>query len=53
MPDGEMMGFLDPAGELDTSIYVASRKLNPHEKLDLEIVYTSYRGTFEIKVIKF
>lgn len=39
---------LDPGGELDTYIYVASMKLKPNEKLDLEIVYTSYRGTSQI-----
>jgi hypothetical protein len=41
---------LDPDGELDTYIYVANIKLNPNEKLDLEIVYTSYRGTSQIQV---
>jgi hypothetical protein len=41
---------LDPDGELDTYIYVASIKLNPNEKLDLQIVYTSYRGTSQIQV---
>ncbi|XP_023710831.1 uncharacterized protein LOC111866274 [Cryptotermes secundus] len=35
---------LDPGGELDTYIYVANIKLKPNEKLDLELVYTSYRA---------
>lgn len=41
---------LDPGGELDTYIYVANIKLKPNEKLDLELVYTSYRGTSQIEV---
>jgi hypothetical protein len=41
---------LDPDGELDTYIYVANVKLNRSEKLNLEIVYTSYRGASQIQV---
>lgn len=48
--DGNVGAVLDPGGELDTTIYVASIKLNSNEKLDLEIVYTSYKGTFQIQV---
>lgn len=48
--EGDIGTVLDPGGELDTYIYVASIKLNPNEKLDLEIVYTSYRGTSQIQV---
>jgi hypothetical protein len=52
--DGELLdetigAVLDPGGELDTSIYVANIKLNSNENLDLQIVYTSYRGTFKCK----
>jgi hypothetical protein len=50
MLDGNMGAVLDPGGELDTTIYVANIKLNSYEKLDLEIVYTSYRGTLQIQV---
>jgi hypothetical protein len=50
MLSGDMGAFLDPDGELVTTIYVAKIKLNSNEKLDLEIVYTSYRGTFQIQV---
>jgi hypothetical protein len=46
--EGDIGTVLDAGGELDTYIYVASIKLNPNEKLALEIVYTSYRGTFQI-----
>ncbi|XP_021934836.1 uncharacterized protein LOC110837237 isoform X2 [Zootermopsis nevadensis] len=42
--DGNVGAVLDPGGELDTTIYVASIKLNSNEKLDLEIVYTSYKA---------
>lgn len=48
--EGDIGTFLDPGGELDTYIYVASIKLDPNEKLDLEIVYTSYRGTSLIQL---
>jgi hypothetical protein len=48
--EGDIGSVLDPDGELDTYIYVASIKLNPNEKLDLEIVYTSYKGTSQIQV---
>jgi len=42
VPDGNVGAVLDPDGELDTTIYVAKVKLNPNERLDLEIVYTSF-----------
>ena len=45
MPDGDVGVVLDPNGELDTTINVAKIKLNPNERLDLVIVYTSYKGT--------
>ena len=50
MPDGDMGAVLDPRGELDTTIYVAKIKLHQNERLDLEIVYTSFKGTFQIQI---
>ena len=45
VPDDDVGAVLDPDGELDTTIYVAKMKLNPNERLDLKIVYTSFKGT--------
>lgn len=45
MLDGDVGAVLDRHGELDTTIYVAKMKLNPNERLNLEIVYTSFKGT--------
>ena len=45
VPDGEVGAVLDRDGELDTTIYVDNIKLNPNERLNLEIVYTSFKGT--------
>ena len=50
MPDGDVGAVLDPGGELDTTVYVAKMKLNPNERLDLEIVYTSFKGTSQIQI---
>lgn len=50
MPDEDVGVVLDPDGELDTTVYVAKMKLNPNEKLNLEIVYTSYKGSSQIQV---
>jgi hypothetical protein len=49
VPDGDV-GVVDRDGELDTTIYVAKMKLNPNERLNLEIVYTSFKGTSQIQV---
>lgn len=50
VPGVDVEAVLDPGGELDTTIYVAKMKLNPNERLDLEIVYTSYKGTSQIQI---
>jgi len=50
VPDEDVGVVLDPDGELDTTVYVAKMKLNPNEKLNLEIVYTSYKGSSQIQV---
>ena len=44
--DSDEYSFIDPKGDMDTHIYVANTRLMPHENLELEIVYTSYRGLF-------
>ena len=48
--DEEVGAVRDPGGELDTTIYVAKMKLNPNERLNLEIVYTSFKGTSQIQI---
>jgi hypothetical protein len=48
--DGEVGAVLDPGGELDTTIYVAKMKIDPNERLKLEIAYTSFKGTSEIQI---
>jgi len=50
VPDVDVGAVLDPGGELDTTIYVAKMKLNPNEKLNLELVYTSFKGTSLIQI---
>ncbi|XP_069688251.1 uncharacterized protein [Periplaneta americana] len=45
----ENISYVDAEGEIDTYIYVAKRKLNHNERLDLEIVYTSYRACSKVR----
>ncbi|KAJ9576363.1 hypothetical protein L9F63_006775, partial [Diploptera punctata] len=41
--ENDEYSFVDPKGEMDTTIFVANMRLMSHENLELEIVYTSYR----------
>ena len=47
--ENDEYSFIDPEGEMDTYIHVANITLMPYEHLDLEIVYTSYKGMYTFK----
>jgi hypothetical protein len=49
VPDRDVGAFLDPDGEMETHIYVAKKELELKERLNFEIVYTSYKGTSQIQ----
>jgi hypothetical protein len=51
VPDWDVGAILDPSGELETYIYVAKKELKSKESLNLEIVYTSFKGTSQTQIM--
>lgn len=44
--------FVDIDGELDVLIYIAKQHLQPIEKTEIEMVFTSYQSKFSVFAIK-